>query len=425
LGGLKVIKQINYSYFINFVVILLSIVFSIKFILLSSGDLINHYPYITPDGFDWYVEGMYISAFINGDAVGPLNVLRPPFFVFITYLDYVFGGAGYVIGPLIGLTFVVNFYLISALLKNEKLNLNSIKIIILICIFFMPINYIKPYLLADSMAISLSLASFYFLIKHFCSKRQFFLVIGLLLSILAAITQLYAVIPSVLVIFYYYCKKMFARKAIFNQEFIYLLSLVIIIFTILYTWRNIIPHNQTPANFSLLKLSTNMFDFYVATWFYFYFPFIVLFLFNKLKINILSSKVFLLSFIFVTFNILIFSYQWPETRFTTYAWYFGLLLFLFNIDLSSNFKVKTLVLIFVAICFCGTSNYWAISKENISFSYRFSWVYDFMKSDSLNRNFDAKNHSIYYLRADPYSKNSIDLYRQIILLKRPLSNNVQ
>ena len=72
--------------------------FFARIVLLSSGNVLNNYPAISSDGYDWLTEGLYMKLLLkHAVATRVLPVLRPPVFVLVTTLDAFAGQGGYVI----------------------------------------------------------------------------------------------------------------------------------------------------------------------------------------------------------------------------------------------------------------------------------------------------------------------------------------
>lgn len=85
--------------FVTCFVALYSLIFALQMWSLSAADVVNRYPYISPDGFDWYLEGVYLAKILKGVELLPsLPILRPPVFVLINMVDYVAGANGLILG---------------------------------------------------------------------------------------------------------------------------------------------------------------------------------------------------------------------------------------------------------------------------------------------------------------------------------------
>jgi hypothetical protein len=84
-------------YFLISLSFLFYLILSLKFYYLCNGDVVNFYPLISADGYDWYTEGIYLVETLKGHNFPNLPVLRNPFFVFITATDYLFGSKGIIL----------------------------------------------------------------------------------------------------------------------------------------------------------------------------------------------------------------------------------------------------------------------------------------------------------------------------------------
>ena len=58
-----------------FLLLILSIGYAIKIILISNSLLILHYPFISPDGFDWITEGVWLAQTLQGKNTA--NIVLP------------------------------------------------------------------------------------------------------------------------------------------------------------------------------------------------------------------------------------------------------------------------------------------------------------------------------------------------------------
>ena len=59
---------------VTLVVFLFSLMFAIQIVVLANGDIVNNYPYISPDGFDWYMQGVYLDKVLSGATLPELPV---------------------------------------------------------------------------------------------------------------------------------------------------------------------------------------------------------------------------------------------------------------------------------------------------------------------------------------------------------------
>jgi hypothetical protein len=404
---------------IDLFVITFSLIFCFKFIQLSGGDLLDKYPYISPDGFDWYIEGGYLYNLLFDSIKTPLNVLRPPVFVLMCFIDYALGKSGYFLGLIFGLSIYTNYFYILKILEiviNKKEYI-FINIVVALCCTVIPINFIKPFLLSDSVAITLSLVASYYFLKNTLSFSRLDLFIGSCLSLLGGLTQTYALIPSIVILFSLIINK---DSRIFSSIKYYLYSLILILVSyvvVTYAWRFAIPHLATPLNFSLLKLSLGMMGFYISTWSFYFSPFLIyLVIIKRYDFNL--NKIYFIgtvSTISLIFSFLTFFYQWPEARFTSYFWFWILILYIAISNFSTIYnKIIFISILFISIAFVP-ANYWAPTWASTRWNLGGSWYATYFRASPVNRgitscNEDCSNNS-FFVNSDPYIQGSINIYR--------------
>lgn len=385
--------------------------FFLKFLWLGDSSLINHYPFLTPDGFDWIVEGVYFkNCVLNFNGCDPLPVLRPPFFVLINSIGHTIGANKFVIGFVLAFAGFFTYYFLLKIAENFDCDLNSSwPLAIALTIF--PLNYIKQYVLADSIAVCLSLMAIYILSENDFRGR---LMLSSLVALIASLVQTYALIPFLIYITYYIFKNLYCLR--FCQSIKALLTILLITilyFFILFFWRHFVPHLSTPDNFNLLKFSTSMYSFYLNSFVYFFAPFLAAyFVFGSFVLT--TSRfvfTFLLTVLFV-FVIISFFYQWPETRFI-YFYYPWFLLFFFK---SVKFQNQTKVAIFFVIAsFWAPPSYWNFEVNQVQLKPEKNWALNFFFSKSTDRGLDQEDYkfSPFYSESDSYVKSTLDIYFKI------------
>lgn len=398
-----------------------SFIFFVQFVLLSSGNIFNNYPYITPDGFDWYAEGAYLYHQVFSTNDFPLQVLRPPIFVILCSLDYAFGGQGIILGLIYSLNILILYnYLCKFINLFNNLQENDFLYLILAySVTFMPINFIRPYLLADEIAITLAFVSSFYLIigVNECFYKKFML--GGFLALLGGLTQTYALIPLFIILTFILLRYIF-YKIIINKFFIYYSLFIGVTFLIItFIWRGYLPHLSTPENFTLFSLDLKMLDFYSSAWSFYFFPFLCFKLFNlntSIKNGLESNKLILFT-IFLTFSVLSFLYHWPEARFISYYWYWALIVFFSFLNFSLLQK-KLLFLIFIVSSVITPLNYWTPLWVNSSLKVSSTWFYLYFQNKSIPREIvncflvDCKNNT-FINNSDSYVKSSIDIFNKI------------
>ena len=406
-------------------VTLFAIIFAIKFFSLANGNLINNYPYISPDGFDWYLEGAYLVKILGGaQNLQALPVLRPPMFVLVTMADYLLGANGLVLALTTGLGIFFTYYLtvkITNILLGEKTFLNWYVVAIAFGITVYPLNFIRPYVLADTLAIALALASVFTLFEWQRNFRNYSVLIPIIIASLAGLTQTYAILPFLIscgvgaVLNFGRNKKSSAYHliAIFSASFIFL--------TLSYCWRIFIPHVNTPENFTLLRLSGAMLPFYLRTWSFYFFPIIVFFIIARkylITLEIKDPSFISIGVIVIIFSALCFFYQWPEARFTYYLWPWILILF-FSILRQTSKKMTGLFIFLVsALIFLSPDNYWDPNWRTVNLTVDKNWIAKFLTASSVDRGLVGCNESCldknnFLISSDGYVNSTVRLYLQI------------
>ena len=399
-------------------VILFSIVFSIKFIALSTNGIINGYPFISPDGFDWYGEGAYLFSSFYQNINFPLQVLRPPIFVLICAFDYMMGGKGYILGVVYGLNILI-FYiymckLVTLIYAKDSLFI-SYPLIVLSCTV-LPINFIRPYILADEIAITLLIASTFYLIKGIKISIKYY-GIGALISIVGGLTQTYAMLPLLCIFFMYLIESLINKNKINKSILTYTIISVVGYIIFLYAWRISIPHVSTPNNFNLLSIDLKMLGFYANSWSIYLLPLIIFkIISNNLNIKkelIFENKGLILTVIlFITLS---FFYHWPESRFIAYYWPVVLILFLVLVEIN---KIQLFYLSFIFI-FCSLiapANYWTPTWGAVNYGHNKTWYYNFFNAKPDEREFnncknvECINLNKYFINSDQYVKSSLEIY---------------
>lgn len=398
-----------------------SALFAIQFVLLSNGDVINNYPYISNDGFDWYTEGVYVDKLLQGLALPDLPVLRPPVFVFVTAADYLAGGAGLVLALVLGITIFCTYHFSLKLIDVASPKLHSWHVVPLaIGMTIYPMNFFRPYLLADGLAVALSLASVYLLAKYHSEEKPRILFLSIAISVLAGSTQTYALVPYVIT-----CAAGFLINAQSDRNKSYRFVLAFFSATVLFIsftllWRWAIPHRGTPLNFGLLELNTHMFGFYLRTWGYYFLPFILFFaIFRKFKIVWNSGLVTLsAAAIVLLFALLCLSYQWQEARFTYYFWPWLMIVLFAVIRLSSIDGARLMPELMLLLVFVVPSNYWNPSFRQMWISPVDHWAGAYFQSVPTDRKLnscgtDCNGKNEFLNNAGPYVNSTIGTYNRI------------
>jgi len=372
------------------------------------------------------MEGVYFTKLLSRAILPELPILRPPIFVFVTAIDYLAGGDGWVLAFFLCTTVFFTYYLSLRIIDSAYSgNIKSKEVWFIVPLAIgttiYPLNFLKPYLLADSLTVALSLASVLLLVRYHVEEKFHFLVLSVAVSVLAGMTQTYGLIPYVVsclvgFLLHFQSNKSKAVKFIIA---IFIVSILFISLTSLWRWA--MPHAAIPDYFALLKVSAYMFGFYVSTWGYYFLPFILFFFFiRKIKMvwNISSFVNFSSLLVVLLFVLLCLLYQWPDARFTYYFWPWFMILLFSSIhleEIKGVYLMPTLMLLLVAIV---PSNYWAPTWQSVKVSVFDNWMVDYFDASPIDRNFntcgnDCNGKNEFLNNSDPYVNSTVKIYNEI------------
>ncbi len=419
------------------------LLFIIKFVLLSNGNVLNNYPAISSDGFDWLTEGLYLSLLFK-DAVAErvLPFLRPPVFVLVTMLDAFAGQNGYVIAAANTLawaaTIMCAFRLLDHSPSSDVRDGRKYLIATLVAglLIVAPINYFRIFLLSDGLCIGLAMASYYFYHRYFMGATSVALVVATILGVVASCTQTYGLIAPLA------ASTVGMVALLKSRDFPRLVRVVVAAgllvagsVSLRLLWLGAFEHVSIPKNFDLFRFSFNMTGFYLNTWSIYLLPIlpvlIVSIFYIPRLLPVLRDDLVFLSSAMVTaiFAGLCFFYQWPEARFTLLFWPWlvvvagKLLLGLTRAGLPSV-QHQVLVLVAGGLLFLQTfivypQEYWRPTWSAMTVGVRGSWLAAFARAQPLDRlqlrvNCGSREHVCAAARRpaglDPYATGITDLY---------------
>ena len=308
--------------------LVIALVFALVFPRLWVGDLLNSYPFMSDDSFDWVTQGVALVEFISGEDQSQWPILRPPLFVFVHAADHWLGTDGIVflfvqVSALTGLSFsVARFARVrgGGFAASFLAGLGA------------PLSIVGVYavwILSDALASSLMTISCVLALNQLREPPPDSLSDGLrrltpaaLIGALAGITQTYGMIPMLIIGCFFGGRYLLSRRTISVWATPLLAALItgLLGFGLQKLWAGIIPHGMQPETFGLLKPSLGMLPFYANVWpltFGLFVPVllwaIVGFLLGR---RVPSVEALALLATVGAFALLSFCYQWPESRMT-------------------------------------------------------------------------------------------------------------
>jgi hypothetical protein len=423
--------------------LIVSGIYVAKILLLSYPLVINTYPYISSDGFDWLTEGFWLAQTTLGENVSDvaLPIARPPVFVFITFLDALLGQNAYIISLAFGVSFLgTGYYAVKSLGSNID---PLLSLVFLFALLFSPVNFVRKWMLSDSVCVFLSLAAVYYLfVLYRNSFNSLFQMIVLSFAIaVSGATQTYGLVAPLISIGFLSILTIKERNFFLLGRLVGVFSLALLIFFLfLFFWYGFIPHTSTPVTFGLLNFSSfAMARFYFHLWVYYFFPFTpLLMLVFWVDGNAFFEDPLLISLWLsvIAFFVLTFFYQWPESRFTFMYWHFFVIAvfktYLYVDNRKHQFN-RAFFLGFASalIIFQGlflSTNEWQPNLREINVRPNASWFVGFLQASPLDRFELQKNCGAQYKMCadmvvsenfDVYVQNTVNAYMKILDLSFP------
>jgi len=431
-----------------------SVFCGLQVIFLSTGNLINHYPFMGPDSYDWYVEGIYLVQLLQGESLPNLFVLRPPVFVLVCALDYFLGASGYVVGIVLGLCIFGTFTLCLALVETvqkftainaatpEPLPRTMLQVkqcnedwaapILAIVLTIVPINFFTPFVYADRLASFLSLLSVYLLICWHEKKVGSIPLWAIFAAVMAGLTQVYAVIPFGVALAFIAGMRFYnvngRRFQALLQPVISVLILICLIAGLSYVWRSTIAHGFTPPYLSLIAFDGQMLRFYKHTWGFYVLPIalMVMLLGRPALVLLRSSSVLQIALgISITLMGLLLLYHWEEARFTYYffPWWMIFLCTFFSARNSLSIGIiVTFLLVYSALV---PQNYWIPQPRTLELNLRQSWIGDFALAGPVDRGLDKCEansnclaNNLFIAGSEGYTQTMMGIYLQLMEIQR-------
>lgn len=299
----------------------------IKMIRLAGDDLIDSYPYLWPDSFDWLANGLYYYETFLLHKVSQVPTIRQPFFTFLVTFSIFLSDLRI---PLILSVLAQVGALLLMIPLGKKLGMSSFFIMLAVCatLFHYSAALFRLYYMADHLCLFLLLAATLLYMKSFDGRtcRVRLLIGGATISAVASMTQFYGIFPSIC--FSTLLMGYAIRQKSWNLMLFSLLNGGISLFGEI-MWRGFKLYHfgsfsmTQVSHFELLRLSFQNALFYKHVWAVFFMPLLisVLILSAQLRVpkgwfsSFSHQLIFLIVLLFMVF---LFVYQWQESRFTSF-----------------------------------------------------------------------------------------------------------
>ena len=387
------------------VVAIVFLITSVFFLISSSKvkfNLFNSYPFISPDGFDWILQGQWLVSTLEGYHLDQLKILRDPIFVLVTALDAIDGGEGRVVLTVNALAFFITLMYVYKCMDLFGINTHDKFMFLMICVVS-PLNYFRLSILADALTIALMQMSVYYLLLW--DKNQVIrnnLLISAFWGLVAALCQKYGAIPFVVGTMSILSIEFLTYKRINRPAAVGIIIYLVVFLAISFLWRMAVPHSDVPNQLGLIKFSAAMVSFYANVWiwaFGFSLPVLIIIFYCLVRVDskfISNKRIFILAAIEGVFMSLTFLYQWLEARFTFVHFFLFVTLVASAYSLLPEnkhwiFKVKSFglalatLVVFLTGMFFTPPDYWRPKLRALELNFRNSWVSQLVCSAPVNR----------------------------------------
>lgn len=237
---------------------------------LVRGDLVNSYPFVWVDSFDWLVEGLAVARWFDGVAIPELPAVRSPGFVGVTFADYHLGANGGILFGVIALAVVVPLAAMLALAWWERTPRYQATVVVLV-LAVSPLGFYRMWILADQFATAWLVVAVVALYPYATRGGRGWLVGATVAAVLGGSTQLYGVVPFLVAGGWCLAVSVWRRKPdyLLASALGFAIGMVAIVSML---WRAQVPHAGVPPQLELIEFSFDMLDFYANVWSYAFAP---------------------------------------------------------------------------------------------------------------------------------------------------------
>ena len=292
----------------------------------ADGFLLNNYPFFSPDSYDWVVEGAYLVRMLGtAPPAQPLLTGRNPVFVAVMALDALLGQRGLVFAVVsAAAVFATGWMLIGHLGRFRHPTAAAFSFLIIVLLA--QVNFLRAYVLADSLCMALTIAAFLATLRAAREAGGWrWVATAAGLTALAGLTQEYGVFaPGV-------AGAVAATQALRRGERAVALRMAVIggaaavpVVVGYRLWFGFLPHQTRPDHFGLVRMVPDMIPFYLEAWTYTFLPLAPLLLVTwrrRIVGRALDDTMTVAAWIVsLAFMILCLLLQWPSNRFTGFFW---------------------------------------------------------------------------------------------------------
>ena len=231
---------------------------------LVRGDLVNSYPYISADGFDWLVEGFAVARWFDGVAIPELPVARSPGFVSVTFADYQIGAGGSLLFAVISAAVVTSLAVMLLLAWWGRIPRYQAAVVVLV-FAVSPLGFSRMWILSDQIATAFLVVAAVALYPYVTRGSRRWLVAATVAAALGGATQIYGLMAFLVVGGWCFAVSVWRRK----PDHLLAAALVlapVTAFVLLELWLGKVPHTGVPLQLGLIGFNFDMLGFYADVW---------------------------------------------------------------------------------------------------------------------------------------------------------------
>ncbi len=241
---------------------------------LVRGDLLNSYPFISADGFDWLVEGFAVARWFDGVAIPEFPAARSPGFVSITFADYQLGVDGAVLFGVISVAVVAGLAVLLLLAWWERVPRYQAAVVVLV-LAVSPLGYYRMWILSDQVATALMVTAAVGLYPYVTRGNRMWLLLAAVAAGLGGATQLYGLVGYLVAGGWCVAVSVWRRKPDFVLAGALLFAPAMAV-VLSKAWLGQVPHTGVPLQLSLFELNFDMLGFYANAWSFAFAPLVPL-----------------------------------------------------------------------------------------------------------------------------------------------------
>lgn len=306
----------------NLVILLILLVIPFNAYDFSTNVLATKWQ-ISPDGFDWILEGRALQE----GVLSNWPVLRNPGMVFVSAFDHSTGGTGLAFALINSAGLALQWCSLLLMLKISRMSAKAI-FFVTVSYFLLPIHFISSFILSDTFTTGLMMITAYLFLRAISDSKIYIFIAAAFISVLAGMFQFYGLAPllvsTVVMIILLIAKKQNTR--FFIVSIVATVSSLVLYLVLRQLWVSTIGHGSVPKQFELLSVNFNMFTFYSKLWLFLLAGLFVAFCiagFSRVQLRsyVQTIKQLPISFMIIgglAIGLVLFTfcYQWPESRFS-------------------------------------------------------------------------------------------------------------